>query len=294
MQSVVPSQLSPCRDQCLGGCTAATDGGSRRQASVQAGCKPAANRIRRTVAGSWTACTTRFPPITQSLSRATGGVSSGRSRRTHAPFPLTPSMPPRTGRRRRGNGMFQSAAARVFAAHRSAVNRWCQVAVGRRGGRPEDPDAGPQARRRAARPGPRGRVARHHPPPIPGRPRAVRRPLDSGGGGGHAAERFGVRKSRWAWGRWRRHDFTPQRPARTAYRQAPADLAWWRPAVYPGVAAGARRCGAEVHRLDGAGTRATWRIRSGRTGGWCRSGGIGLRHFYLHGQRREWGRTRPP
>ncbi|MBY0514629.1 MAG: winged helix-turn-helix domain-containing protein, partial [Gemmataceae bacterium] len=45
----------------------------------------------------------------------------------------------------------------------------------------------------------------------------------------YAAARFGVRRSRWVWGRWpRRRGSTPQRPARRAYQQDPADLARWR------------------------------------------------------------------
>jgi hypothetical protein len=58
------------------------------------------------------------------------------------------------------------------------------------------------------------------------------------------------------WGRWlRRHGFTPQRPARRAYQQDPADLARWRAEVYPAIAAEAKQAGAEVHWLDETGLR---------------------------------------
>src|SRR5262249_62365209 len=53
----------------------------------------------------------------------------------------------------------------------------------------------------------------------------------------------------------RRHGFTPQRAARKAYQQDPADLARWRAEVYPGIAAEAKRAGAEVHWLDETGLR---------------------------------------
>jgi transposase len=58
------------------------------------------------------------------------------------------------------------------------------------------------------------------------------------------------------WGRWlRRHGFTPQRPARRAAEQNPADLDRWRAEVYPALAAEAKRAGAEVHWLDETGLR---------------------------------------
>lgn len=153
-------------------------------------------------------------------------------------------------------GMSQVEAARVFAVHRSAVNRWCRAAAA--GG----PDA-LKTRKRGRKP--------TGGPLAPGQEAELldavrtRHPDDLGladalwtrdAVGEYAARRFGVRKSRWVWGRWlRRHDFTPQRPARRAYRQDPADLARWRVEVYPGIRAEAKRCGAEVHWLDETGVR---------------------------------------
>lgn len=150
-------------------------------------------------------------------------------------------------------GMTQVEAARVFAVHRSAVNRWCQAA---------DPDA--------LRPRRRGRKPTDG-PLAPGPTAALldairtRHPDDLGipdtlwtrdAVAEYAAARFGVRRSRWVWGRWlRRHGFTPQRPTRRAYQQDPAALARWRADVYPAIAAEARRCGAEVHWLDETGLR---------------------------------------
>jgi len=150
-------------------------------------------------------------------------------------------------------GMSQAEAARVFAVHRSAVNRWCRA-------------TGPDA----LRPRRRGRK----PTGGPLRPAdeaalldavRTRYPDDLGVAdtlwtrdavAEYAARRFGVRRSRHVWGRWlRRHNFTPQRPARRAYQQDPADLARWRAEVYPGIAAEAKRVGAEVHWLDETGLR---------------------------------------
>lgn len=151
-------------------------------------------------------------------------------------------------------GMSQAEAARVFAVHRSAVNRWCQAGDG--------PDA--------LRPRRRGRKPTGG-PLRPGQEAALlaavrtRHPDDLGVAdtlwtrdavAEYAATRFGVRRSRWVWGRWlRRHGFTPQRPARRAYQQDPADLARWRAEVYPAIAAEAKRVGAEVHWLDETGLR---------------------------------------
>jgi transposase len=150
-------------------------------------------------------------------------------------------------------GMTQAEAARVFAVHRSAVNRWCQVT---------EPDA--------LRPRRRGRKPTGG-PLRPDQEAALldavrtRHPDDLGladtlwtrdAVAEYAAGRFGVRRSRYVWGRWlRRHGFTPQRPARRAYQQDPADLARWRAEVYPAIAAEAKRCGAEVHWLDETGLR---------------------------------------
>lgn len=150
-------------------------------------------------------------------------------------------------------GMSQAEAARVFAVHRSAVNRWCQA---------PDPDA--------LRPRRRGRKPTGG-PLRPDQEAALldairtRHPDDLGvtdtlwtrdAVAEYAAARFGVRRSRWVWGRWlRRHGFTSQRPARRAYQQNPADLARWRAEVYPGIAAEAKRVGAEVHWLDETGLR---------------------------------------
>lgn len=150
-------------------------------------------------------------------------------------------------------GMTQVEAARVFAVHRSAVNRWCRVA---------DPDA--------LRPRRRGRKPTGG-PLDPGPTAALldairsRHPDDLGvpdtlwtrdAVAEYAAARFGVRRSRWVWGRWlRRHGFTPQRPARRAYQQDPAALARWRAEAYPAIAAEAKRVGAEIHWPDETGLR---------------------------------------
>ncbi len=153
-------------------------------------------------------------------------------------------------------GMSQSAAARVFAVHRSAVNRWCRAAAA--GGS----DA-LKTRKRGRKPG--GGPLTPNQEAVLLEVIRTRHPDDLGlsdalwtraAVGEYAAARFGVRKSRWVWGRWlRRHDFTPQRPARRAYQQDPADLARWRAEVYPGIRAEARRVGAEVHWLDETGVR---------------------------------------
>ncbi len=150
-------------------------------------------------------------------------------------------------------GMSQAEAARVFAVHRSAINRWCQAT---------GPDA-LRPRRRGRKPtgGPLrpdqeaallDAVRTRHPDDL-GIPDTLwtRDAVDE-----YAAARFGVRRSRYVWGRWlRRHGFTPQRPARKAYQQDPADLARWRAEIYPGIAAEAKRVGAEVHWLDETGLR---------------------------------------
>jgi transposase len=141
----------------------------------------------------------------------------------------------------------------VFAVHRSAVNRWCRA---------NDPDE--------LRPRRRGRKTTGG-PLDPGQTAELldairtRHPDDLGlvdalwsrdAVAEYAARRFGVRRSRWVWGRWlRRHNFTPQRPARKAYQQDPADLARWRAEVYPAIADEARRCRAEIHWLDETGVR---------------------------------------
>jgi transposase len=152
-------------------------------------------------------------------------------------------------------GMTQTEAARVFAVHRSAVNRWCRVAG-------DTPDA-LRPRRRGRKPagGPLtaeqtaallDAIRTHHPDDLG----LVDALWTRDAVADYAARRFGVRRSRWVWGRWlRRNGFTPQRPARRAYQQDPANLARWRAEVYPGIAAEAKRCGAEVHWLDEAGVR---------------------------------------
>jgi transposase len=153
------------------------------------------------------------------------------------------------------DGMTQTEAARVFAVHRSAVNRWCQAAA-------EGLDT--------LRPRRRGRKPTGG--PLTANQQAIlldairtRHPDDLGLSDAlwtreavaeYAAGRFGVERSRWVWGRWlRRQGFTPQRPARRAYQQDPADLARWRAEVYPGIKAEAKRCKAEVHWLDETGLR---------------------------------------
>ena len=152
-------------------------------------------------------------------------------------------------------GMTQTAAARVFAVHRSAVNRWCQAAA-------DGPDAlTPRRRGRKPTGGPLtpGQVAvlldaiRNRHPDDLGLTDAL---WTREAVGEYAAARFGVRRSRWVWGRWlRRHGLTPQRPARRAYQQDPADLARWRAEVYPRIKAQAKRCGAEIHWADETGLR---------------------------------------
>ena len=150
-------------------------------------------------------------------------------------------------------GMSQSEAARVFAVHRSAVNRWCQA-------RSAD-DLRPRRRGRKAAGGP---LPPHQEVALLEAIR-TRHPDDLGvtdtlwtrdAVAEYAAERFGVRRSRSVWGRWlRRHGFTPQRPARRAYQQAPAGLARWRAEAYPAIAAEAHKAGAEIHWLDETGVR---------------------------------------
>lgn len=153
-------------------------------------------------------------------------------------------------------GLSQSAAARVFAIHRSAVNRWCRAAAA---GGPDALRTRTRGRKPTGGPLTPGQEAelldaiRHRFTDDLGLPDALG---TRAAVGEYAVARFGVRKSRWVWGRWRRrHDFTPQRPARRAYQQDPADLTRWRAEVYPGLTAEARRCRAEVHWLDEAGVR---------------------------------------
>jgi transposase len=150
-------------------------------------------------------------------------------------------------------GMSQSQAARVFAVHRSAVNRWCR-ATGAEALRPRrrgrKPTGGPLAPAQDA--ALLDAIRTRHPDDLGVTDTLWTRDAVAE----YAAERFGVRRSRWVWGRWlRRHNFTPQRPARRAYRQDPADLARWRAEVYPGIAAQARKAGAEIHWLDETGVR---------------------------------------
>jgi transposase len=150
-------------------------------------------------------------------------------------------------------GMSQSQAARVFAVHRSAVNRWCrangtdELRPRRRGrqptGGPLDPDQTVELL---------DAIRTRHPDDLG----LVDALWSRDAVAEYAARRFGVRRSRWVWGRWlRRHNFTPQRPAGRAHQQNPADLARWRGEVYPALADEARRCGAEIHWLDETGVR---------------------------------------
>jgi transposase len=153
-------------------------------------------------------------------------------------------------------GMSQSQAARVFAVHRSAVNRWCQVTDPddlrpRRRGR--KPTGGPLTPDRTAEL--LDTIRTQHPDDLGLVDALWSRDVVAE----YAAVRFGVRRSRWVWGRWlRRHGFTPQRPARRAYQQNPADLVRWRAEVYPAIAADARRCRAEIHWLDETGVRTDY------------------------------------
>jgi transposase len=151
------------------------------------------------------------------------------------------------------DGMSQSKAARVFGVHRSAVNRWCQAAdpeelrPRRRGrkptGGPLDPDQAAELL---------DAIRARHPDDL-GSVDALR---TRDAVAEYAARRFGVRRSRWVWGRWlRRHNFTPKRPARKAYQQDPADLTRWGAEVYPAIAAQAKRCRAGIHWLDETGVR---------------------------------------
>jgi transposase len=151
------------------------------------------------------------------------------------------------------DGMSQAEAARVFAVHRSAVNRWCR-ATGpddlrprRRGRKPTGGPLRPDQEAALL-----DAVRTRHPDDL-GIPDTL---WTRDAVAEYVAARFGVRRSRYVWGRWlRRHDFTPQRPARRAYQQDPADLARWRAEVYPAIAAEAKRVGAEVHWLDETGLR---------------------------------------
>jgi transposase len=150
-------------------------------------------------------------------------------------------------------GMSQSEAARVFAVHRSAVNRWCQVT---------DPDdLRPRRRGRKPTGGPLDpsqtaelldTIRTRHPEDLG----LVDALWTRDAVAEYAARRFGVRRSRWVWGRWlHRHHFTPKRPARRAYQQDPADRARWRAEAYPAIAAEAKRRRAEIHWLDETGVR---------------------------------------
>jgi transposase len=152
-------------------------------------------------------------------------------------------------------GMTQTEAARVFAVHRSAVNRWCRAAAG-------GPDA-LRPRRRGRKP--TGGPLTPNQDAVLAEAIRTRHPDDLGladalwtrdAVAAYAARRFGVTRSRSVWGRWlRARGFTPQRPARRAYQQDPADLARWRAEVYPRIKARAKAEKAEVHWVDESGLR---------------------------------------
>lgn len=162
--------------------------------------------------------------------------------------------------RRRGvaavqGGMSQAQAARLFAVHRSAVNRWCLAAA-------NDPNAlVPKQRGRKRSGGPLTpnqetlmleAIRTCHPDDLGVNDTLWTRDAVAE----YAAQRFGVRRSRWVWGRWlRQHGFTPQRPLRRAFQQDPADLRRWRAEIYPAIAAAAKQCGAEIPWLDETGVR---------------------------------------
>ena len=173
-------------------------------------------------------------------------------------------------------GMSQSQAARVFGVHRSAVNRWCQGDRARRCARAGGAASRPADRSTRARTAELLDAIRTRHPDDLGLCRtrcgpATRSPSTP-------PRRFGVRRSRWVWGRWlRRHNFTPQRPARKAYQQDPADLARWRAEAYPAIAAEAKRCGAEVHWLDEAGVRTDHNPGTGYSPAGPAAGGAGER-----------------
>lgn len=153
-------------------------------------------------------------------------------------------------------GLSQVRAARAFAVHRSEVNRWCRAAGS--GG------ADALAAKRRGRKPTGGPLPPHQEAALLEAIR-TRQPDDLGVTdtlwtrdtvAEYAADAFGVTRSRWVWGRWlRRRGFTPQRPARRAAEQTPADLDRWRAEVYPGIAAEATAAGAEVHWLDEMGLR---------------------------------------
>lgn len=72
-----------------------------------------------------------------------------------------------------------------------------------------------------------------------------------------AAREFGVRRSRWVWGRWlASQGFTPQKPARRAYEHDPRAVERWLTQEYPKIEAEAKAEGAEIHWLDEAGMRS--------------------------------------
>jgi len=71
------------------------------------------------------------------------------------------------------------------------------------------------------------------------------------------AERFDIHVSVWTVGRYlKRWGFTPQKPLRRAYEQAPKAVAEWLTDTYPRIKAQAKRQGAEIHWGDAMGLRS--------------------------------------
>lgn len=71
------------------------------------------------------------------------------------------------------------------------------------------------------------------------------------------ADRFGLRVPVRTMGHYlKRWGFTPQKPIRRAYEQSPTAVKQWMETTYPGIAARAKKEGAEIHWGDETGLRS--------------------------------------
>ena len=153
-------------------------------------------------------------------------------------------------------GLGVSAAARTFGIHRATVSKWWNR-YQRRGG------ASLVSKKRGAKPKPLLRpdqedrlltVLREKTPEELGLGEALwtREAVAE-----WAAREFGIKRSRWVWGRWlNARGFTPQKPSRRAYEHDPAAVDRWLKKEYPQIEAEAKAEGAEIHWLDEAGLRS--------------------------------------
>lgn len=163
------------------------------------------------------------------------------------------------------DGMSQAEAARVFRVSRFSVHKWCraheeQGAAGlksRKRGRPPEPRLAPEQRKQTVR-WIVGRCPDQLLLPFALWTReAVQQLLE---------QRFGIAVSVWTVGRYlKRWGLTPQKPVRRAFEQDAQQVRHWLQTKYPGIAAEAKRLGAEIHWGDEMGLRSDH--QAGRTYG---------------------------